>query len=180
MMSRSLLPIRPQRGITLIGVMIAIGVGIVIIGVTAMQFNRVRGNSKVQTEFQQLTALRLAVHKLFPSGDYSAVSNELIISNQLAPEGMAIDAAHLRNVWGGEVKVRFDPGTGLFAITEHGAPPAACADLVSAAQATFAIVYTGADGSPQVVKSPTQDYSVAAALNGCGAGSQSVVAFLSS
>lgn len=120
-----------QVGLTMIETLIALVIGLFVIGVAFVIYQQLTAGQKVSHARQNLSTIRSAVKELYQhEGSYTFLDNTMAIRADMVPTNMITGPASLVNTWGGSVTISVDPvDSSRFDITSAGIPRSACMHL---------------------------------------------------
>ena len=134
------LPNRLQKGFSLVEIMLVLGLVAVFIGVVFMTYSKVKSNSDVNTEVQNITAIQGGIHRLYASqSNFTGLSNAVIIAANIpANTTFTPGSTTITNRWGGSVVAAPSaaPAT-TYTITTDTVPQTECTDLASELAGNF-------------------------------------------
>lgn len=164
-----------QQGFNLIGVAIAIVIGLVVsVGIFTV-YASASANNRAQQSSNNMMLLKSSIQALYPSPQYTGLNNQLLLDAGKVPESMQGAAGQIKNVWASDIVVTTaGANDSLFTITTNNVPTDECTSMLGILASNFRQVEAGG----QTVKSPAQTFSATAAVAGCnnaGAGTTTVV-----
>lgn len=110
----------------------ALLLGLIVFGGSAYMVSKSIDNSKISTAEQNLSTFRLDL-KQFYNGepDFTGISTELAVKNNIVPGNMLKSSGEIRNAWNGEVEVAVGTDPTTFTISEKNVPKYACVKLAT-------------------------------------------------
>lgn len=127
-----------QSGMTLIGVMFAIVIGLIVTGAIYGLYNNTTTASKANSDAQAVLSMRQGIQSIFPSGDYNGLTNQLLIKTKHVPDAIAYGTNVLRGATGDVIDVASTGGSAnQFRVRVSTSSKASCTILANTAQGAF-------------------------------------------
>lgn len=139
MIAEPIFPTR-QSGLSIIGVLFALVIGLIVIGTAASIYTRASAGAESQQLASDVATVVSAIQTIYPQGHYDTLSNVVLIDSGLLPSHAAIQrsritlpGSHSLNVAGGE----------FYSIELTGLSASTCTSLVSAVSPRFKGIMVG-------------------------------------
>jgi len=163
-----------QEGLTMIETLIALVIGLLVIGVVFIIFNQVQGSQNVSTAKQNIGTLRSGVDGLFQNQkDYTNLTDTVAINAKIPPSSMVTTGGALKDVWGGAVTLQADTVNGnsaQFDIVYNGLPQSACMKLGQFSRGSWAAA---------TINGTAVTGTVSDASSNCASGSGNTITYVS-
>lgn len=163
-----------EKGLSIIGVLFALVIGLIVLSVVATQFSKAQASSNAQSEIQNVLALKAATKEIYKSPMYTGLTTTTMTDSKKAPPKM-INGDQLVNVWAGAVVMApATPADGAvdsnFTISEAGVPTDECNTLASGLADNFTKVVIGTETVKDASAGTSGEYSETATVAACKAG----------
>ncbi|RME37318.1 MAG: hypothetical protein D6788_09725, partial [Planctomycetota bacterium] len=161
---------KKMRAVTLLEFLLYLGAAAFVIISALLIYNNVMDSSKTSQAKTQIQTLMSGVRSLYAAtGNYSSVSNSVVISAGIPPENMITSSTTLTSPWGGAVTVSGAAST--FTVSYANVPQDACVDLLSSGVLNNSNVISVTVGSTTL----TNSSDPAAAVTACSAAANNMV-----
>lgn len=121
-----------QGGFTLLETLGALLIGLIVLGSVGLMIAKAIENNKLSTAQQNLSTFRLEIKQLYTGEpDFTGLTTEIAVKNEVVPDGMIKSDDNVRNVWNGPVSVATGTKTTTFTLTYEDIPKYALVKMAS-------------------------------------------------
>ena len=138
---------RKQRGLSLAeaGLVLALGMLVAVIAFAGYSF----GSNSIKTRSQVSATIELTnnvVRTFSSAGDYTNLTEEVMINSSMVPTGFRNTATAIFNTWGGAVELEpVEAAPNTFTVTVKNVPKASCVDFVTGVASAANIITVGGE-----------------------------------